>query len=162
MKRQRIQAAAIQSVAAFAIMLWLFWIVIRASVMAPIPAATGAMLYAPTPVTVYCGPGTGTVVTMWSAARKTADAVSTPVVVRDKNCIDLQWIIDMATINTSTLKLQWSNDNSNWVDGPTIQSTVVADANTMQQYQTFGRYARVNLDVAGSQPVTLTIIGVAK
>jgi len=79
--------------------------------------------------------------------------------------MDLQWGIDqtlLTTMNTTTLKLQFSNDGVNWIDGASFVSANVADANDMQQYAIFGRYARVYADVSNTNPLTLTVIGVAK
>lgn len=77
--------------------------------------------------------------------------------------IDLQYLIDQgASVNTTTLTLQYSNIDSTYETGPAIVSANVADANGLAQYALFGSQACVYADVANSNAVTLTVVGVAK
>ena len=127
---------------------------------APAAAAPPA---APTPVTVTMGGKTADTVLFWERRVLTQAAPSAAQGVADHDKIDLQWVIDQgAPPNTATLRLQFSNDGINWVDGPAPVTNGAVDANDMQQYAVFGRYARVSPTLANGQPVTLTVIGVAK
>ncbi len=82
--------------------------------------------------------------------------------VPDYSVVDLYWKIDMAAVNTTTLKLQYSIDNSAYVDGLSFVSAAVADAESMNQYPLFGRWACVYATVTTSDPVTLTVKGAVK
>lgn len=76
--------------------------------------------------------------------------------------IDLQWVIDQGTVNTTTVKLQWSNDNVNFEDSATVASANAADTHSGQQYVLAGQYNCVYADVTNSNALGLKILGVAK
>ena len=125
--------------------------------------AMAAPAPAPTPVSATDSGGNNAVVTFWSGEALTATGASSVQNVMDFERVDLQTTIDQGTTpNTVTLKLQFSNDNTNWVDGATVVTANVADAGAMQQYAVFGRYARLYATAGNSESVTVTAIGVAK
>lgn len=116
---------------------------------------------APTPVSASAAVFAN--VLNFGTQRMTADGtVGSVLTLGNAQRVDLQHVVDMRTVNTTTLKLQFSNDGTNWVDGATFGTAVAADANAMQQYAVFGRYARVYADVINSNPLTITVIGVGK
>ncbi len=126
---------------------------------------TAAPSAAPTPVSINHAGTFADVPVFWSTQVVTADGGSSLQNIQNHQVVDLQWGIDqtlLTTMNTTTLKLQFSNDGVNWIDGASFVSANVADANDMQQYAIFGRYARVYADVSNTNPLTLTVIGVAK
>lgn len=93
----------------------------------------------------------------------TADGRGTTYNLPGFNILDLQYIIDQgSTPNTVTLKLQNSCDGVNWVDQGTLVSANHADASNILQLNTFCRYANIYADVASTQTLTITVIGVAK
>lgn len=92
----------------------------------------------------------------------TAAGNSAALNVQNADVMDLQWVIDQTAVNTTTFKLQYSNDGENWVDGATFVTANAADANDMQQVLLFGKLARVNMTATNSNPFTVTLIGVAK
>jgi len=127
--------------------------------------AVAAPAAAPTPVAgTYTGGTLARVVTLYDSAVTTSTAFGgSGVSILTGDRVDLQYVIDQPTdVNTMTLKLQFSNDLVNWVDGATIVSDNAADANVMQQYAVFGNYARVNIDAANTNEATVTVIGVLK
>lgn len=125
--------------------------------------AMAAPAPAPTPVSATDSGGNNAVVTFWSGEALTATGASSVQNVMDFERVDLQTTIDQGTTpNTVTLKLQFSNDGTNWIDGATVVSANVADAGAMQQYALFGRYARLYATAGNSESVTVTAIGVAK
>jgi hypothetical protein len=65
-------------------------------------------------------------------------------------------------VNTTTLKLQFSNDGVNWTDGATIASAIAEDGAVLSQQAVFGKFARVYADVSNTNPVTLTVLGILK
>ena len=125
--------------------------------------AMAAPAPAPTPVSATDSGGNNAVVTFWSGEALTATGASSVQNVMDFERVDLQTTIDQGTTpNTVTLKLQFSNDGTNWIDGATVVTANVADAGAMQQYALFGRYARLYATAGNSESVTVTAIGVAK
>lgn len=46
--------------------------------------------------------------------------------------------------------------------GATIVSANAADADALAQFAVYGRYTNVYADVTNTNPVTITVIGVAK
>ncbi len=100
-----------------------------------------------------------------------ADTGSTAFFAQDVEKCDIQWNIDIGPglANTTTLKLQFSNDNFYWEDGASIEATVSADSGrsttgggNMQQFSVFGRWVRVYADVSNTNNVTPTVQGVCK
>lgn len=83
--------------------------------------------------------------------------------------MDLQYIVDATLANTTTVSFQNTNTNPNLAD-PTpvynaanaIATVVSTDANTFAQIGLFGRWNCVLADVTNTNPITFTIIGVAK
>jgi hypothetical protein len=73
--------------------------------------------------------------------------------------LDLQYVIDQGTTNTTTLKIQHSNDNVNFTDGATAVSANTADASALAQHALFGRYNCVYADVANTNTITITAMG---
>lgn len=126
---------------------------------------TAAPAAIPTPVSVNHSGSFADVNNFYVTSVITADGGSNAQNIQNHQVADLQWVIDqtlLTTMNTTTLKLQFSNDGSNWIDGATFVTANVADAGDMQQYAIFGRYARVYADVSNTNPLTVTVIGVAK
>lgn len=127
---------------------------------------TAAPAAIPTPVSVNHSGSFADVPVFFSTAVITADGGSNAQNIQNHQVADLQWLLDQTLVsgamNTTTLKLQFSNDGSNWIDGATFVTNNVADAGDMQQYAIFGRYARVYADVSNTNPLTVTVIGVAK
>ena len=78
---------------------------------------------------------------------------------RDYRNMDVQTVVDMvSTPNVTTIKLEHSNDNTNYVDGPQLAATVSADGDYMNRYDTFGAFTCVNIDVATAS--TTNTVGV--
>lgn len=84
------------------------------------------------------------------------------------NKLDLQYVIDQGTVNTTTLSLQWSNDHNpststgNYLAQATIVSANAADASGGNQFLTAGQYICVLADVANSNALGLKVLAVAK
>ncbi len=60
------------------------------------------------------------------------------------------------------MTLQYSNDNTNWSDGPAIVAANVADADGMVQASNLGRYSRVYATLGNTNTITITVKAVAK
>ncbi len=79
--------------------------------------------------------------------------------------LDLQYQVDATLANTTTITTQQSNISPTagpFNTGSAVATVVSTDANTMLQTAMFGRYNCVLADVTNSNPITFTIIGVAK
>lgn len=79
--------------------------------------------------------------------------------------MDLQYKVDATAANTTTVSVQQTNIDPS--SGPfnsanAIATVVSTDADTFSQVGLFGRWNCVYADVTNSNPVTFTIIGVAK
>lgn len=123
----------------------------------------------PTPVSASASQAAANVITWMSASARTADGGGSAQNTRNFQRCDVSWAVDVGTVNTTTLTLQFSNDNTYWVNGAAIESTIVADSGlsttgsgNMQQFAVFGRYSRVYADVTNSNPITVTAIGTCR
>jgi len=99
---------------------------------------------------------------LWTSDTITASGASEEYKLMNYEALDLHYVIDQGTTNTVTIKLQYSNDGSNWADGAAIVSANVADANEMVQKYNVGAYTRLYATLANSNPITITVIGLAK
>ena len=129
--------------------------------------ASAAPSLIPTPVSVSArGAAPAKPVVFYSGSVMTSAVASNAQGIAEYEIVDLQWVIDQTVLasgaNTTTLKLQFSNDGVNWVDGATAVTSNAADAGDMQQYAVFGEFVRVHSTLENNNPVTLTVIGLAK
>lgn len=68
---------------------------------------------------------------------------------RNARNVDIQTIVSWAaTPDIVTIKLQHSNDNVNFTDGPQLVATVIANSSALNRYDQFGAYLCANIDVA--------------
>lgn len=74
---------------------------------------------------------------------------------------DVQTVIDVSNTQTVTLKIQYSNDGVNLVDGANIVAAS-ADTNTLTQLPLFARYACAYATLGSTNTVTVTVTGWAK
>lgn len=129
--------------------------------------ASAAPSLIPTPVSVTARSASpAKAVVFYSGSTVTTAVASNAQGIAEYEIVDLQWIIDQTVLasgaNTTTLKLQFSNDGVNWVDGATAVSSNAADAVDMQQYALFGQFVRVHTTLGNTNPVTITVLGIAK
>lgn len=71
---------------------------------------------------------------------------------------DIQYVIDQGTTNTVTLRLQHSNDNSNFTNGQALVTNNTADGNALNRYDLYGRWNCVFADVSNSNSLTVTVL----
>ena len=129
-------------------------------------AANPGPLAAPTPVSVTGNTGRGQAAVLWQAKVITEDTATGAMDILNYSKADIQWLVDQTVVagaaNTTTVKLQFSNNGTNWIDGINAVATNSADAGDMQQFAVFGRYVRLYADVTNSNPVTWTLAVAAK
>jgi hypothetical protein len=122
-----------------------------------------APLAAPTPISIsYNSDNTRYPLNWFVTEVITQDTASAAIRLADYEALDIHYVIDQGETNTVTLKLQFSNDNSNWVDGVSLVSASTTDQNALQPFHNFGIWTRLYADVATSDALTVTAIGVAK
>jgi hypothetical protein len=134
--------------------------------LVPATGTQAAPSFAPTPVAAVQRSPAPEFPTFFNAKVLTADTRSSCFEVPDYAVVDLQYTFDQTFVdlapNTTTLTLQWSNDNVNYVNGLAVVTNNITDTTDLQQYQLFGRHACVYADVTNTNPVTLTVLGVVK
>lgn len=135
-------------------------LLLAAFLFIPASPSYGAPMAAPTPVTFSGASGANSKVTFFNG-NVTADT-RICFDLSGYNKIDLQYLLDQGTVNTTTVKLQWSNDNANFLDTATVASANVADTSNGQQYLLFGQYNCIFVDVANTNPLGTKVFGVAK
>lgn len=129
--------------------------------------STAAPSLIPTPLTIPVGAASSiTYVTLKSTGSITADAGGPAQNLPSYSRLDIQYVIDQTVIgtaaNTTTLTLQYSNDGANWVNGAALVTANAADASDMNEYPNVGRYTRIYQDVSNTNPITITVLAVAK
>jgi len=117
---------------------------------------------APTPIANLVNSSDALNVTFQSATALAADTNTGGSQLPTYEWIDIQHVIDQGTVNTTTITIQFSNDNSNWVNGPAIVTDNAADATDITRVPIFGRYVRFNQNLATTDTITITLIGLAK
>lgn len=80
----------------------------------------------------------------------------------DYNLADVMYTIDQGTVNTTTLKLQFTNDTPGatgaaYVDGLSIVASNAADATDLQQFQLFGAWTCVYADVTNTNTLGVKV-----
>jgi len=148
------------------------WLVLGALVVGPllvmlllssVQMSAAAPLAAPTPaVSGFQSGSRPQVVEFWSSDALVASGGSDVVNVSQFQALDVQYVVDETVVNTTTVKIQFSNDNSNWSDGVDLVANAVADGNGMVQLQVFGVYARMYATLTSADPITWTIKALAK
>lgn len=102
------------------------------------------------------------VVTLARTQVVTADKMLEPTRLIGFGVLDVQYVIAFSGTNTTTLTLRHSNDGVNWVTGATLLANGTTAGTAMTQTHNFGQFTAVYADVTNSNPVTLTVIAVAR
>lgn len=76
--------------------------------------------------------------------------------------MDLQYVINQGVVNTTTLKVQYSNDQRRWIDGANVVATNNSDTSGLIQIPVFGWWTCLYADVTNSNGISLTLIAVGK
>lgn len=122
---------------------------------------SAAPFAAPTPQTYNASRADAAIVVFAAAKSITADTRWCKEAA-NYNAMDVQWVIDQGTTNSTDLKLQFSNDNVNFTDGATLVSSNTADASGLNRQLTYGRYVCVYADVTNSNAIVISAYGVGK
>lgn len=134
--------------------------------MVPSGNTQAAPSFAPTPVAAVQRSPAPEFPVFFRGNVLTADTRSSCFEVPDYAVVDLQYTVDQTpvdlAVNTTTLTLQFSNDNVSFVNGLAVATNNVTDTTDLQQFQLFGRHACIYADVTNTNPVTITALGVVK
>lgn len=123
--------------------------------------ASAAPFMIPTPVASVNLSGPGRIVQIFPTEAITQDTTHC-VPSASFNTIDTQYVVDVGTVNTTTLTLRYSNNATTFETGPNIASALVADGNGLAQYASFGAYACILANVVNTNTITVTVVGVGK
>lgn len=118
----------------------------------------------PTPVSIMNQSDQAALVTFLDANTSTTDGGGPGLQLYTYEYCNLQYIIDQGpgVPNTTTLRVEWSMDNTNWAVGPNIVASNAADAVDLVQVPNLGRYQRIYEDHTGAEPITVTVKAVCK
>lgn len=132
----------------------------------PVRADVPGPLAAVTPVSVNPQSGIGQRVQFFTTDVITEDTYSPFQNVQQGSKMDLQWVLDQTAVagetNTTTLTIEYSCDNQNWVTEHTPVNANTADATAIGQFTTFCTYGRVYANVTNTNPLTITVMGLVK
>lgn len=145
-------------------------LIVSVMVQSPAPV-TGAPAAAITPVAAKdpVGASDARLVRFYDAEQLTAD---------DQNCIDLmeyrvidlEYVVDQTLVasanNTTTVNLEHTNGAGSTLavntTGQVVVSANAADADDLNRFDLFGRYTCVDINLTSANPVTWTVIGIAR
>lgn len=119
----------------------------------------------PTAIQVYPGSGMPQIANFLRAREvNTSTVIYSPMQnLQQSEKVDLQWVVvPLSTPNALSIQLQYSNDGTNWIDGPYAIATPMTTTNDMQQFPVFGRYGRIAVEATNANPVEVTVIGLGK
>lgn len=122
----------------------------------------GAPNAIPTPIAQYMRQPAPKVINFWATATALTEDTRSCVNIDGYNTLDLHWIIDQGTVNTTTLTLQFSNITDSYVNGVAVATANTADSTDFQQFQVFGRNVCLHANLANANAWTLTAVGLAK
>jgi hypothetical protein len=101
----------------------------------------------PTPVAIMNPSDSAVNVTFMDADTNTTSVAGSGMQLYTYEYCNFQWVIDQdlasGVANTTTLKVQWSMDDSTWSDGPNLVASNAADGDGVVQVPNLGRYIRV-------------------
>lgn len=114
---------------------------------------------------VDAGTGKGVVIPFQATTALIADTATTPIEILNFKTVDIEFVIDQhaTVVNTTTLTVQYSIGGTVWEDGVVLANANAADANDLLvRVPIYGRWIRVNQDVATTDPITISITSVAR
>lgn len=101
------------------------------------------------------------VVTLFSDVL-TQSAQGSSFVLPEFDRLDVQYVLEYSGTNTVTLKLLHSNNSTTWVAGATFANAVTTAGSDMTSTFNFGNWTAVSVTLAGSNPVTVSVLALVK
>jgi hypothetical protein len=130
--------------------------------------ANGAPAAVPTPITQSAFNARASVVEFWPAGDTIAADERACVDSTGFSVLDLHYILDQTTTNTTTLTLEYSNITSGYADtliypdGVAVVSANTSDTADMKQFHVFGRRTCIIADVANTNSLGIAVVGELK
>lgn len=125
--------------------------------------AQGAPVAVPTPITQYnWNPQPKTLEFFAGETSLTEDTRSTCHNIAGYSTLDLHYVIDQGTVNTTTVTLEFSNIADNYPDGVAVVTANAADSADIKQFNLFGSQVCLYADVTNSNAWEITAVGLAK
>lgn len=101
---------------------------------------------------------TPSLVTIFSSQVLTQDTRSNAVDLGQYDRADVEVnIVQGGTVNTATVRMDKSVSGYNWANGTTLLNASAISTTVVATHTAVGRYGSVYVDLANSQPVTLTV-----
>lgn len=133
------------------------------------PSVFGAPAAVPTPITQYPFNPRPALVEFWAPGSTITADGHRCVDSAGYSTVDLHYIFDQTTVNTTTLTIEYSNmttggytDALLYPDGIAIVSANAADAADMKQFPVFGAKTCVDANVTNSNSLGLGVVGLFK
>ena len=129
-----------------------------------LPVSQAAPPAAPTPVANLISTGRDvTLVTLASLSSVSTTQAVTAKQLGNGTKADVQYVITQGSpVNTATITIQYSNDNTNWVSGPALASANTTSTTDMTQVAIMGFYQRISMTLAGTTTVTVSVISAVR
>jgi len=138
-------------------------VVMLASVGGLPASAAPAAAITPVAVKAPVNGQTSVLLTFFDGEALTADTIRCKDL-GDYMVIDMEYIVDQGTTNTTTVTLLHTNQASPsvYATGQVVVSANAADANALNRFDLYGQYTCVQVDVANTNPVTWTVTALAR
>jgi hypothetical protein len=121
-------------------------------------SAQAAPAAIPTPISVVDSDKVSGVLTFQAATAISATTTTASKAIYPYRSADVGVTIDQGTsVNTATVTIQYSLDDTNWDDGIAVVSSNAADDTAIVQVPLFARYVRFKQTVTNTENVTVTI-----
>lgn len=120
---------------------------------------------APTPVADFLMPVKNAAAFPFQAeTRLTGDTNTTAIDVMNMSAVDISYttVHTGGEVNTTTLTVQYSNDNTNWTNGLALATSNATAATSITRVPVFGRYMRINQDTSNAFAITVTLLAVGR
>lgn len=128
-------------------------------------SAAPAAAVTPVAATLPLGGSESTLVKFYSSQSLTADDQNC-LDLREYRVIDLEFVVDQTTTNTTTVTLEHTNGAGSALTtnttGQTVVSANAADADDLNRFDLYGVYTCVDINVTNSNAITWTVWGVAR
>lgn len=136
----------------------LFGFAALTSTFAPVDAAPAA---APTPVSVTRPASGQSQLSVFPETAVTTDGIIGCMQSNNHSVADIQFTIDQTAVNTTTLKLQHTNNtpgsSATYINGANVVANNAADASDMVQLQMFGAWTCIYADVTNTDTVNVAV-----
>lgn len=119
-----------------------------------------------TPPSALGGMSTGrgaALISLFPSRAITQTTVGRAVWLADSTALDLQYVASAAATNTLTVTVRHSNDGVHWVTGSVVGvGSVTSTVTGMTRTHNYGAYTSVEVTLANTNTITVTVLAVAR